>query len=76
RIAALNIDQAQAAAIVDQAVGILRTSPDPTVRDTGEFLAGAQRTAHHSRRLTSPPFLYPQHFQRRFARGIPSTISV
>lgn len=43
RIAALNIDQAQAAAIVDQAVGILRNSPDPTVRDTGEFLAGAQR---------------------------------
>ncbi|WP_238395458.1 YhgE/Pip family protein, partial [Mycolicibacterium sp. CBMA 295] len=43
RIAALNIDQAQAAAIVDQAVGILRNSPDPAVRDTGEFLAGAQR---------------------------------
>ncbi|TXI64837.1 YhgE/Pip domain-containing protein [Mycolicibacterium mageritense] len=43
RIAALNIDQAQAAAIVDQAVGMLRNSPDPTVRDTGEFLAGAQR---------------------------------
>ncbi|OKH72112.1 hypothetical protein EB73_09295, partial [Mycobacterium sp. SWH-M3] len=40
RIAALNIDQAQAAAIVDQAVGMLRNSPDPTVRDTGEFLAG------------------------------------
>ncbi|MDV3129837.1 YhgE/Pip domain-containing protein [Mycobacterium sp. 21AC1] len=43
RIAALNIDQNQAAAIVDQAVGLLRASPDPTVRDTGEFLAGAQR---------------------------------
>ena len=43
RIAALNIDQAQAAAIVDQAVGFLRNSPDPAVRDTGEFLAGAQR---------------------------------
>ncbi|MGV0745248.1 YhgE/Pip family protein [Mycolicibacterium sp. XJ870] len=43
RIAALNIDQAHAAAIVDQAVGFLRASPDPTVRDTGEFLAGAQR---------------------------------
>ncbi|MGV9800123.1 YhgE/Pip family protein [Mycobacterium sp. NPDC003449] len=43
RIAALNIDQAQAAAIVDQAVGMLRNSADPTARDTGEFLAGAQR---------------------------------
>ncbi len=43
RIAALNIDYAQAAAIVDQAVGMLRNSPDPTVRDAGEFLASAQR---------------------------------
>lgn len=43
RIAALNIDQAQAAAIVDQAVNFLRNSPDPTARDTGEFLAGAHR---------------------------------
>ena len=42
RIAALNIDQAQAAAIVDQAVGLLRANPDQTVRDLGEFLAGAQ----------------------------------
>ncbi|AKS36294.1 YhgE/Pip domain-containing protein [Mycolicibacterium goodii] len=43
RIAALNVDQAQAAAIVDQAVSFLRNSPDPTARDTGEFLAGAHR---------------------------------
>ncbi|CAN5459480.1 YhgE/Pip domain-containing protein [soil metagenome] len=42
RIAALNVDQAQAAAIVNQAVGLLRTNPDPTVRDLGNFLAGAQ----------------------------------
>ncbi|WP_237569790.1 YhgE/Pip domain-containing protein [Mycolicibacterium lacusdiani] len=42
RIAALNVDQAQAAAIVNQAVGFLRNNPDPAVRDTGEFLAGAQ----------------------------------
>ena len=43
RIAALNINTAQASAIVDQVIGILRTSPDPTVHDAGEFLAGAQR---------------------------------
>ncbi|WP_157521522.1 YhgE/Pip domain-containing protein [Mycobacterium sp. ACS4331] len=43
RIAALNINSAQAAAIVDQVIGVLRTSPDPTVRDSGEFLGGAQR---------------------------------
>jgi putative membrane protein len=42
RIAALNIDQAQAAAIVNQAVGVLRNNPDPAVRDLGDFLAGAQ----------------------------------
>jgi putative membrane protein len=42
RIAALNVDQAQAAAIVNQAVGLLRNNPDPTVRDLGDFLAGAQ----------------------------------
>lgn len=43
RIAALNVDQAQAAAIVNQAVGLLRNNPDPAVRDLGNFLAGAQR---------------------------------
>lgn len=43
RIAALNIDQAQAAAIVDQALGLLQTNPDPTVRHAGDVLAGAQR---------------------------------
>lgn len=43
RIAALNIDQVQAAAIVDQALGLLQTNPDPTVRHAGDVLAGAQR---------------------------------
>ncbi|CAN5573717.1 YhgE/Pip domain-containing protein [soil metagenome] len=43
RIAALNIDQAQAAAIIDQAVNLLSTNPDPAVRDLGNFLGGAQR---------------------------------
>lgn len=42
RIAALNIDQAHAAAIVNQSVGLLRNNPDPAVRDLGNFLAGAQ----------------------------------
>jgi putative membrane protein len=42
RIAALNIDQAQAAAIVDQAVNLLRANPDQSVRDLGDFLGGAQ----------------------------------
>ena len=42
RIAALNVDQAQAAAIVNQAVGLLRNNPDPAVRDLGNFLSGAQ----------------------------------
>ncbi|MET0901145.1 MAG: YhgE/Pip domain-containing protein [Mycobacterium sp.] len=42
RIAALNVDQAQAAAIVNQSVGLLRNNPDPAVRDLGNFLAGAQ----------------------------------
>lgn len=42
RIAALNIDYTQAAGIVDQVVGGLRTNPDPTVRELGETLAGAQ----------------------------------
>lgn len=43
RISALNINYAQAATIVDQAVGTLRNNPDPTLRDLGEFLAGAKR---------------------------------
>lgn len=43
RIAALHVDQAQAAAIVDQAVATLSNNPDPTVRDVGGVLAGAQR---------------------------------
>ncbi len=43
RIAALNIDQRQAAALVDQAVATLSNNPDPTVRDVGTVLAGAQR---------------------------------
>lgn len=43
RIAALNVDQLHAAAIVDQALGILQTSPDPSVREAGDVLAGAQR---------------------------------
>lgn len=43
RIAALNIDQVHAAALVDQAVGILQTNPDPTVRHAGDVLSGAQR---------------------------------
>ncbi|PQE00708.1 hypothetical protein CYL16_08135 [Mycobacterium sp. EPG1] len=43
RLAALNINSAQAAAIVDQAVGFLQANPDPAVRDAGHALAGAQR---------------------------------
>ena len=43
RIAALNVNSAQAAAIVDQAVAFLQTNPDPAVRDAGHALAGAQR---------------------------------
>ncbi|MDG4665698.1 YhgE/Pip domain-containing protein [Mycobacterium sp. 236(2023)] len=43
RIAALNVNSAQAAAIVDQAVGFLQANPDPAVRDAGHALAGAQR---------------------------------
>ena len=48
RIAALNIDHQQAAAIIDQVVGGLRSNADPAVRDLGDTLAGAQRmlTAH------------------------------
>ncbi len=43
RIAALNVDQQLASGIVAQVVGGLRANPDPTVRDLGEALAGAQR---------------------------------
>ncbi|WP_395310047.1 YhgE/Pip domain-containing protein [Mycobacterium sp. AMU20-3851] len=43
RIAALNIDQVHAAAIVDQALALLQTNPDPAVRHAGDVLAGAQR---------------------------------
>lgn len=43
RIAALNVNSAQAAAIVDQTVAFLQNNPDPTVRDAGHALAGAQR---------------------------------
>ncbi|ORV92654.1 YhgE/Pip domain-containing protein [Mycolicibacterium iranicum] len=43
RIAALNVNSTQAAAIVDQAVTFLQTNPDPAVRDAGHALAGAQR---------------------------------
>jgi putative membrane protein len=42
RVAALNINYTQAAGIVDQVIGGLRTNPDPTVRELGETLAGAQ----------------------------------
>ncbi|MGE2833670.1 YhgE/Pip family protein [Mycobacterium sp. SMC-4] len=43
RIAALNINSAQAAAVIDQAVAFLENNPDPTIRDAGRALAGAQR---------------------------------
>lgn len=43
RVASLHVDQAQAAVIVDQVVGILRANPDPTVRALGDTLAGTQR---------------------------------
>jgi len=43
RLAALHVDQAQAAAIIDQAVATLSANPDPTIRDVGGVLAGAQR---------------------------------
>ena len=42
RIAALHVDQVQAAAVVDQAVGFLRSNPDPAVRNMGEVLSRAQ----------------------------------
>jgi putative membrane protein len=43
RIAALHIDHVQAAAIVDQVVNGLRANADPTARNLGDVLAGAQR---------------------------------
>ncbi|MGE2734966.1 YhgE/Pip family protein [Mycolicibacterium vaccae] len=43
RIAALNINSAQASAIVDQAIAFLQNNPDPTIRDVGLTLVGAQR---------------------------------
>ncbi|AFM19090.1 YhgE/Pip-like protein [Mycolicibacterium chubuense NBB4] len=43
RIAALNVNNTQAAAIVDQTVGFLQNKSDPAVRDAGQALAGAQR---------------------------------
>lgn len=43
RIASLHVDQAQAAVVVDQVVGLLRANPDPTVRALGDTLAGTQR---------------------------------
>ncbi|MGV0644804.1 YhgE/Pip family protein [Mycolicibacterium sp. XJ879] len=43
RVAALNVDQAQAAAVVDTVVGALRANPDPAVRALGDTLAGTQR---------------------------------
>lgn len=43
RIASLNVDQAQAAVVVDQVVGMLRANPDHTVRALGDTLAGTQR---------------------------------
>ena len=43
RIAAMNVDKAHAAAIVDQAIGLLHTNPDPAVRSATHALAGAHR---------------------------------
>ncbi|OBA87309.1 hypothetical protein A5633_09895, partial [Mycolicibacterium elephantis] len=43
RVAALNVDQAQAAAVVDTVVGALRANPDPAVQALGDTLAGTQR---------------------------------
>ena len=44
RIAALDIDHQQAAAIIDQVVAGLRNNADLGMRDLGDTLAGAQRT--------------------------------
>ena len=43
RIAALNVDTAQAATVLDQSVSFLRNSADPAVRDVGESLAAVHR---------------------------------
>jgi putative membrane protein len=43
RIAALNVDHQLAAGIVDQVVGGLQASADPSMGSLGEALAGAQR---------------------------------
>jgi putative membrane protein len=43
RIAALNVDTAQAATVLDQSVALLRNSADPAARDVGESLAAVHR---------------------------------
>ncbi|WP_370490116.1 YhgE/Pip family protein [Mycobacterium sp. pV006] len=43
RIAALNVNSAHAAAVIDQTVAFLQHNPDPAIRDAGHALAGAQR---------------------------------
>lgn len=43
RVAALNVNQGQAAAIVDTVVGALRANPDPAMHALGDTLAGTQR---------------------------------
>jgi putative membrane protein len=43
RLASLNVDQRLASDIVQQVLGGLQSNPDPTVRELGEVLAGAQR---------------------------------
>jgi putative membrane protein len=43
RLASLNVDQRLASDIVVQVLGGLQSNPDPTVRELGEVLAGAQR---------------------------------
>jgi putative membrane protein len=43
RIAALDIDHQQGAAIIDQAVEALRYNPDPALRHLGDALAAARR---------------------------------
>lgn len=43
RVSTLNINQQQAAAVVNQVVDGLRANTDPTVAELGEALAGAQR---------------------------------
>ncbi|PIB74921.1 YhgE/Pip domain-containing protein [Mycolicibacterium brumae] len=43
RIAAMNINYAHAAVVVDQVVDFLRNNPDETLKHMGEFLASAQK---------------------------------